>query len=71
MDPYREAYRAPTPAESPKRTIFDPELAGVYLVLWCIALVRVVIGVGLHQRFGVDLTIATGAVCLLPLLARA
>jgi len=71
MNPYRDAARAPAPSRPARRTIFDPELAGVYLVLWVVALVRVIVGVALHQPFAMDLTIASGAVCLLPVLARA
>ena len=69
MHPYRS--RETARAKPERRALFDRDLAGVYLVLWVIALVRVAIGIILHQRFGVELTMATGAVCLLPLLARA
>ncbi len=70
VTPYR-SNEIPPPTRATQRRFFDGDLAGVYLMLWIVSVARVVLGLALHQRFDVEMTIATAAVLLLPVLARA
>jgi len=68
---HRHPYRSQPDAHvASRRSFFDRDLAVVYGVVWLGSLVRVALGFADHQPFGTELTLATLAIVLLPLLAR-